>query len=520
MKRSLSAALIATASLLPLALFARAAHAQSGVFWRAEDRVLISDFSRITGLARDHTTLYGVTPNGLIVYDITTRRFLAPLTQEDGFPQRERPLAVAYSPSEFRVLIGTSSGGLHTLTTGSARFENVTRLNGAVTRLLSSRDDADTYAETTQGWYRLRNGSFFPEPVTGPPASAQMPGSSDPYLRSMIGSAGSVPGRGTAPVAAIEADRSPGSYFAGTLGNGLVHLDTRALTPTRLPFGLNTRGAGAVAAWRGRVWFGGDARTNAGPLVSATPELSQFQEYPPSTGAPQDLVTALLGTDSALWVGTSTGLYSFAGPPGRERWQPRPFAGADRVTSLAADTGRGRTGVFVGTDHGAGRMSGAGVWTPILEGPYVFGLEVSADTLWMATGLGIVAYPLDGSGSAAALRGGGTPAEPVLDIRATADTLYAVTAESVYRRGSAGWSLPDRAPSQRLGPLGRVRTDGSTVWVLGTLGFAMKRAQSGVWSYHSAPEDIPEAPVRDLLRHGDVMWLATPAGALRIPFPR
>jgi hypothetical protein len=67
-----------------------------------------------------------------------------------------------------------------------------------------------------------------------------------------------------------------------------------------------------------------------------------------------------------------------------------------------------------------------------------------------------------------------------------------------------------------LGQLGMLIEDHGDLWILGARGAAVRRAESAAWSYYSAPEDIPEGPVRDLLPLGDVIWLATPAGALRV----
>ncbi|MEO5509682.1 MAG: PQQ-binding-like beta-propeller repeat protein, partial [Longimicrobiales bacterium] len=308
----------------------------------------------------------------------------------------------------------------------------------------------------------------------------------------------------------------PGSYFVGTAGNGLMQLDAHTFSSKRLPFGLNARGAGAIAYWHDRLWFGGDARSINGSLVSATAQLDRFTEHAPQSGAPADLITALATTDSALYAGTTHGLYVLAGAQGRERWRTGRFGGSDVVTSLVASDGY----IYVGTDRGASRIDRAGAYDAILSGPYVYGIDATPDTVWIASGAGLIAFARTGGAPAMALRGGGSPPAPVMDVRIVGDTLYALTMDALYRRGPGGWLVPDRQPSQRLGLLGRLRSDGSSLWVLGTAGFAVKRAKATTWTYYSVSDDVPEGPVRDLLPLGLTQWLATPAGALRVPLER
>jgi hypothetical protein len=517
MRRRLDVAYIiaVAAAAFSIGAPARPARAQSGIVWQPDDRVLLSDFGTVTALARDNTTLYGITPNGLLRYDLTSHKFRLPLTIEDGFPAREGPLSIAYSATDFVVLLGTSAGSVYKLSALSSRFDDVTRLPGPVVSIVAPRDGFDAYALSGQTWYRIRSGSFFAEPVQAPPRVA-LPGANDPYLRAMIATAGVFAGRATAEVLSIEADRADGNYFVGTRGSGIIQLNTRSSDRTRLTYGLNTRGAAAIASWRGRLWFGGDARVIAGPLVSASTDLQDFRDNLPGAGAPQDMVTALLPTDSALWVGTMGGLQRLSGRTGDERWSSIRLGIDTRVTALAEAGGA----VFVGTDQALLQVS-RGIAEPVINGRSIYGLAPGTDTLWIASDAGVASLPLrPGVLQASVLRGGGTPVEPVFDVRVVGDTLYAVTRDAVYRRGPHGWVPPDREIGQRLGPMGRLRTDGSAVWVLGSLGFAVKGAQSPVWTYYMAIDDIPEAPVRDLLPFGNTVWLATPAGALRVKNPR
>jgi hypothetical protein len=492
--------------------------AQNGASWRPEERVLLSDFSSVTALARDNDLLYAVTPNGLLVYDLAASAFRDPVTAEDGYPVEESPISITYARAEFLLLVGTARGGLFTLATLAPRFTAVARLPGPVLRLTSPQGGVETFAETTAGWFRLRSVSLRPEPAA-PPVPDPQPERSDTYLASMLGTAGTMPGRQSAPVAAVETGRIPGVYFAGTLGSGLVRLDTRTLERTRLPFGLNTRGVNALARWRDRVWFGGDSSSINGSLVSASEDRAQFIEHTPRSGAPQRAITALLAVDSVLWVGGQDGLSALEARNGDERWHDFSSVVREPVLTLAHAAGS----VFVGTRRGAfvirgglaGSHAGRSVES-VLTGTAVRGMARGVDTLWIASDAGLAALPLTGQTARTQLvRETSGPVGPVTDVAVTGDTVLVLTPEALYRRTVAGWSPPDPLPAA-VGPLLRVEVLNGVTYVTGYRGAARTHARGAGWDYYTAPDDVPEGPVRDLLPGAESLWLATPAGALRI----
>ncbi|HEX6695022.1 MAG TPA: hypothetical protein VF035_10025 [Longimicrobiales bacterium] len=511
MRTTLAIVLSGILAALPVA-------AQNGASWRPEERVLLSDFSFVSALARDNDVLYAVTPNGLLVYDLTAGAFRDPLTAEDGYPVEENPISITYARAEFLLIVGTARGGLFTLATLAPRFTAVARLPGPVLSLASPQTGFESYAETTAGWFRLRSVSLRPEP-SAPPRPEPQPGRSDSYLASMLGTAGTVPGRPTAPVAALETGRIPGVYYAGTLGSGLVRLDTRTLERTRLPFGLNTRGVTAMARWRGRLWFGGDSSAVNGSLVSASEDLARFNEYPPRTGGPQRAITALLAADSVLWVGGLDGLAALEARNGDERWHDFSTVVREPVLNLTHAAGS----VFVGTRSGAFVIRGGLAGGPagrsiesVLTGTAVRGMARGVDTLWIASDAGLAALPLTGQAAQTRLvRETSGPIGPVADVAVTGDTVLVLTPEALYRRTAAGWSAPDPMPAA-VGPLLRVEVLNGVTYVTGYRGAARGHARGAGWDYYRAPDDVPEGPVRDLLPGAETLWLATPAGALRI----
>ena len=74
-------------------------------------------------------------------------------------------------------------------------------------------------------------------------------------------------------------------------------------------------------------------------------------------------------------------------------------------------------------------------------------------------------------------------------------------------------------PPLPLGGSGTVRSlaaTGSGVWVGADGGAARWDGAAGQWETYLVPGDIPAGPVLGVLALGRSLWLATPAGALRL----
>ena len=191
----------------------------------------------------------------------------------------------------------------------------------------------------------------------------------------------------------------------------------------------------------------------------------------------------------------------------------------DPVLSLAYAAGS----VFVGTRNGAlvirggARGGTAGrVAESVLTGTAVHGMARGRDTLWIASEAGLAALPLVGQQAQTRLvREAAGPQGPVMDVAASGDTVYVLTSDALYRRTPTGWSPPDLLPGV-VGPLLTVRVVDGRPAVTGFRGVARAHARGAGWDYYRAPDDVPEGPVRDLLPGAETLWLATPAGAMRI----
>jgi hypothetical protein len=156
-----------------------------------------------------------------------------------------------------------------------------------------------------------------------------------------------------------------------------------------------------------------------------------------------------------------------------------------------------------------------------LRGTRVRGLVAASDTLWIASDAGLsvitasgILEPAPGTESNAALRGRTSA------VVAVAGAVFAIAGEELYQRGDGTWGAPIRdAAIGRLGRLVDLAVEGSRLWVAGAGGAAMLRLPNGGWTVFAVPGDVPAAP-RRILPAGDDVWLATPAGALRLRWRR
>src|SRR5690606_39887969 len=150
--------------------------------------------------------------------------------------------------------------------------------------------------------------------------------------------------------------------------------------------------------------------------------------------------------------------------------------------------------------------------------------------LWIASELGLWLLPdasaarlpdAGGRGGIRPLLAPGSEAQPglrgrVVDVRPVGDALYVITQDALYRWDAAGWAGPLREGVQVLGRLYALATADGQLWVAGDGGVARFDLDAQLWTSYLRPMDIPETPVVDVLPAGADVWLATPAGALRL----
>jgi ligand-binding sensor domain-containing protein len=489
--------------------------------WRADDRVLISRFLDVGGLALDSRRVYAATANGLEVYDFVARRWEAPVTIEDGYPTGEGPTALAYDRSAGGLWMATRAGSLYSYTLSFGRWERRATL-GALTNEIVLADDepGNLFLGGPQGWRRNRAGSFFEDPLT----PAQIPESvrraiatsgsrlvqSDPYFAAARSTVARDAHMRQWPVTAIASAEMRGYYWLGTAGGNLALFDGRALGTDWLAFGLTTTGVGALAVRGDTLWFGGDGGDERSGVTRADRSLQTWRSYEGAvTGAPRGLVYDIHADveGARVWVGASDGLYVMA----QGNWQRLDGIPGPPVYSVTP----GSRGVWIGTHSGLAHIVPDEAEKRGFNGIPVYRAVEHAGVLWAATERGL--WRVDG----AALEDPGTR-EPLLagrvvDVTPAFGVVFALAEDAVYRIEANGMQTELREPAQRLGRLYALAVSGDRLFVGGNGGLATYDESTRGWTYYSVPSDIPAGPVRDVIVAGDFIWLATPAGALRLP---
>jgi len=481
------------------------AAAQGRGGWAAEDRILISDFSNIVGVASDDWRVYAATPNGLLTWDPASQAWGLPLTFEDGYPVPEQPSALAWSDAEQALVLGTRMGRLWRVDPAAGRADPLGAVPGPVEALLGGANGG-LYVRTPSGWLELPAGSMVPRPVA-PPAEAQ--GEADPRLRSLGGVLGLDEHLRRWPVTAVVPGPRPDEFYVGTAGAGLLHVDARTLQVTPLPYGATGRAVTALAAWRGRLWFAAwpPARGRSS-LASADTSLQHWSwPDPQQLGAPAAEIAVLAVAGDRLWAGAGDGLYRLEGNGDAwQRFDVRDGLPSAAVVALATSDST----LWVGTRRGACLWRGAGCGPTLLPGSEVTALAYCGRTLWIGTDEGLF-----GATAAELVR-----AEPpgfsgrVQALACLNGALYVAGPRLLLVQENGSWR-----PPIALGGSGTVRTmmaDDAAIWVGGDAGAARWDPAARAWSSYLVPGDVPAGPVLGVLPEGDRLWLATSAGALRL----
>jgi hypothetical protein len=513
---------------IALALLLRDAplQGQTARFWQAGDRTLITSFDDIAALTVSSRLLFAATPSGLSVYDVTLAAWQAPLAPLEAWPAEERPSAVAWDGFGDRLWLGTEAGRLHHLVLGDDRWERPGFSVGEpILRIVPDSREGTLWVGTPSGWYRVRDdgssGRFVLRELEVP-AEVRREGEQDPVLRAVEGSLGLDDRLRRFPVsAAVTPPDRPVDRFVGTHGGGLLRFDATTLSTEWLPFGTLSRGIASLAVDGDRIWFGGDGQGPRDGVGVAGADLARWQRLEAGIdGAPRGFVARITIAADAVWFAASDGVYRLprtalaSDGAVRSGWQHLTTVDglpADQATIVVPVP----TGAWIGTLRGLVRVDTAGRATEShLPGRRVLDLAHSGEDLWIATDQGLFRTMATGGG--APTRVEDAPLGVIVAVVATSAGVAVLTPAALYRRGPNGWTGPDREPAARLGGLLRLIAHGDgSLWVAGEQGVGM-REETGSWRWWLAPSDIPAAPVRGLVVTDEHLWVATPAGALRL----
>lgn len=516
LRRSIGLLLLAVAAAMPVT----PAAAQHN--WRPQERALFSFSGDVIAIAKDPRIVYAATRSSLIAWDYTFEKWLPPSTVEDGYPAQLQPSSLVYDPLDQALLLGTRNGTVHRYSLATGEWDRNELLIGApVTALVPARDlrDDGTWIRTTAGWFVLPSGSFSPRQVASvPPHVLARVGESEritrnPAVAAFIGN-GIVDRRARRfRITDIEPADVPDTYWVGTAGDGLYWLDSRSMRRVSHWFGPGVFGVSALARSRDRIWLGGDGRGPRDGIAAAPWDLQSWGLLETINDAPSGEIRALDFRNAELGVGASTGFYSFENGRWTHRTQ-RDGLPTDDVLSVAPT----EHGWWIGTTRGLVLLGDATEGTH-LPGRRIYRTRMIADTLWVASDAGL--FVLHDS-ALVQVGGGSLGAEPMLDVVHARGKVYALSRAGIYERTVEGWRGPLRtAAIAGAGALTRLAGTSTQLWVAGNSGAAVLHGEIGEWTYFTAPADIPTGPVLDVLPQDDrVVWLATPAGALRMEWQR
>jgi hypothetical protein len=445
-----------------------AALAQHG-FWRPDERILITSFLNARGIATDHRHVWVATEFGLEIYDIDFKRWLPPLTIEDGYPVMERPGRIAYDQRD-RVLW-----------------------------LLTDAQSLYAYSPTMQWWERRSTAELTPELREKLLRSSEQRDPAWAIVRNFIGRDASAR---SFPISAVEPAERNGTFWAATLGNNFSFGDTRNLSSETYTFGSISRGVSALAIdQRGNLYFGGDGQSARNGIARSDSTLQKWQQYESRIAeGPRNRVHAMAASSSRVYAGASDGLFVLRD----ERWLRMLDM---EVHALAGTTGR----MWLGGRGRLGWLDDSGSFSPLPEFPLqdVYALATRGDTLWVAASRGLFEY----SGNALKQPLSST----AFGVAATDDGVIAVTSRGIISREAEGWlDVPGHASYDAIGRFISISAHGNRVWFGGVNGLAEWNTATNTWRHLRVPDDIPEGPIYDVVYQNGWLWLATPAGALGV----
>ncbi len=498
--------------------------------WSPEERVIVTDLSRVSAVAATQAVVYAATPGGLAVYDRAFRSWRETLGPADGFPGGPVATMVA-DPSDDAVWLGGRGRWIQWRPFGRA-WDGGPLPGDANLVVLDARDPArGAYFRTTAGW-------FFVAKIGGAASAARdLP---PPGRRLGPLSAAELTGRVPAfdvarlrierdellrhwPITAAAAVPITGELLVATDGNGVFQLDAATVRVERLPAGVLGTSIGAVALERGTVCVGSDDRlgTRRRGITCLAEDLSTMTYYEQGPGLaamPGVEVRRVAVGPRAVWAATDQGVVRVD----RRSRRVEMLGGADDLPSddaraLAAVDG----GAWVGTTGGLVFVADSG--RALRSDPSdirvaVHDIEIRTDTLWLATWNGVLARPLnapvESAGVVLELRVGGVAfTEPVAALGAGEHgVLAAARGRLVWMSGDTARFLAP-APGS-LGDVTVITPDGDRFWVGGTSGLGRFRPADGGWDVQLAAGDLP-APVNDVAASRRYLWVATDRGLVR-----
>jgi hypothetical protein len=504
-------------TMLALCAAASAATAQVGSrLWRAEERIILTDFRMIRGVAVSDAGLFAATDHGVIIYDTRSRRWLPPLTTTDGFPSVPIRSALA-DPADHSAWFGTDMGVIHYLPI--LRQLETVDLGAPAERLAFDASDPfrGLYVRAGGQWLFLPRSAAVAMPEPSPPAPAdRIEGMT---VRQALAREPAAQAFSGLPLmdgrlrrysfTSVGEDEIHRMLYFGTNGGGLIRYDPATTEFTSLPFGLLSASVGAVVATPEGiiVGTGPDAERVGFTQIGYSYQYVEWMEGAVGRGLRFSDVRDLVVWEGGPWAATDAGVLAI-GREGDFLVDGLPSRDAMRLVPSPV-------GLWVGTSGGLARITPDGVVAHAHEQETpISALAVAFDSLWVGTPTGLAAAPFEDPIPQLVAGPPALAGAEVHDLVARNDTLVAAFEDRIaWRTTGTSWQ-PERSLAAELGAITAMTLDSGRVWIGGANGLAYFEFGTRQLRVVAASTDLPGGIV-DIDVGDEVIWVGTTGGVVR-----
>ncbi len=495
----------------------------AGVF-RAEDNVLLGNFSTVQAVASSYDRMYVVYPSAVGIRDPLAGRWLTP-HRAPGYAALRGVFTALVDPLDRTLWLADQRQVIH-FDPMMQRWD-ATQVPGGVRELAMdiAAPGTGVWVSTAAGWMAVPR--VGPARAAAPPTTLRSAATLEdalediPALRAMapamLRGPGLVPVRLTS--AAPVADGS--GWYLGTDVIGLVKVDRVGVAMERMEFGLPGDQVGALLAVPGGVWvatdrdFGGAGAALTFIAEDLSRTIIDHGDAALATGVVA--VRALAAGDRMLWLGTDRGVAVHRVDELHQAgWSFEHNLLPQQVSSLLP----WNDGVLVGSDRGLAFIDALGeVSLPAREviRP-VHALHSRNDTVWVGTSRGLMMLARGDSGASddTGWRRLVGSAAPVIGIGSVGDTLVAMTLDRIaYRNPLTGSWVAGISLGSSLGRLVAFHATEFGVWVGGERGAAFLDAAGMPRDQLRIGDELPDA-VTAIAASPRHLWVGTLRGLVRL----